>query len=154
MHHVKVCRHPDPWCWPLPRLPAAVWPHHSTPYCTPHAMQSSLNMRVNKSGKRVPCKKKKIFAALCWAKSCVLTCKVFYIHISSLADELLDAAYLSTNRCSVQPSLPSFIAFIDFVFGFRCRVWCPLLTQTGLRLMLWCCICWQGWDVSWLHNSS
>lgn len=59
MHHVKVCRHPDPWCWPLPRLPAAVWPHHSTPYCTPHAMQSSLNMRVNKSGKRVPCKKKK-----------------------------------------------------------------------------------------------
>lgn len=62
----------------------------------------------------------------------LLTCKVFYIHISSLVDELLDAAHLSTNCCSVQSSLPSFIPFVYFVFGFRCRVWRSLLTQTGL----------------------
>lgn len=62
----------------------------------------------------------------------LLTCKVFYIHISSLANELLDAAYLSTDCCSVQPSLSSLIPFIHFVFGFRCRVWRSLLTQTGL----------------------
>lgn len=61
-----------------------------------------------------------------------LTGKIFYIHISSLTDELLDAAYLSTDCCSVQPSLSSLISLIHFVFGFRCRVWCSLLTHTGL----------------------
>lgn len=75
-----------------------------------------------------------------WYKE-FLTCKVFYIHISSLTDEFLDAAYLSPDCCSVQPSLSSLIPFIHFVFGFRCRVWCSLLTQTGLWLMLWCCVC-------------
>lgn len=60
------------------------------------------------------------------------TSKIFYIHISSLADELLDAAYLPPDGCPVQPSLSSLISLIHFVFGFRCRVWCSLLTHAGL----------------------
>lgn len=60
------------------------------------------------------------------------TGKIFYIHISSFADELLDAAHLPPDGCPVQPSLSSFVSFIHFVFGFRCRVWCSLLTHAGL----------------------
>lgn len=47
MHHVEGCHHPNPWYWPLLRLPAAAWPHHSNPCCMPHAMQSSLNTGTN-----------------------------------------------------------------------------------------------------------
>lgn len=60
------------------------------------------------------------------------TGKIFNIHVSSLADELLDAAYLPADGRPVQPSLSSLVSFIHFVFGFRCRVWCSLLTHAGL----------------------
>lgn len=48
----------------------------------------------------------------------LLTCKVFYIHISSLADELLDAAHLAADGCPVQPCFTPLIPLIHFVFGF------------------------------------
>lgn len=149
MRHGEECHHPDPWCWPLLRLPAAALPHHSTPGCTPHAVQSSLEMK--KTPKQTKhycvsnvCHNLYIYVVVFFIKiklyKMCLTGKIFYIHISSLTDELLDAAYLSTDCCSVQPSLSSLISLIHFVFGFRCRVWCSLLTHTGLWLMLWCCV--------------
>lgn len=142
MRHGEECHHPDPWCWPLLRLPAAALPHHSTPGCTPRAVQSSLEIRKTTvwamyATNAYLCK---FFSFQMKLYKVCLTGKIFYIHISSLTDELLDAAYLSTDCCSVQPSLSSLISLIHFVFGFRCRVWCSLLTHTGLWLMLWCCV--------------
>lgn len=144
MRRVEGCRHPDPWYWPLLQLPAVAWPRHSNPCCTPHVTQSSLQrgttcvweVSTDMGGwiNQPPC-----------AKS--LTCKVFYIHISSLADELLDSPYLSTDRCSVQPCLSSLISFVYFVFGFRCRVWRSLLTQARLQLVLWCCVWRDGKNI-------
>lgn len=46
------------------------------------------------------------------------TCKVFYIHVSSLVDELLYPACLPTYGCPVQPRLTPLIPLVHFVFGF------------------------------------
>lgn len=70
----------------------------------------------------------------------LLTCKVFHIDIRTLDDELLDAPGISSDGSSMQPSLSSLVSLIYFIFGFGGRVRSSLLTNCGLRGMLWCCV--------------
>ena len=60
---------------------------------------------------------------------CLLTCKVFYIHVGPLTNELLDAPCLAADRRSVEPCLAPLVALVHLVFGFGCRVWRSLLAQ-------------------------
>lgn len=69
-----------------------------------------------------------------------VTCKVFYIDICSLDNELLDAPSISSDGSSMQPSLSSLVSLIYFIFGFGGRVRSSLLTNCRLRGMLWCCV--------------
>lgn len=70
----------------------------------------------------------------------LLTCKVLHIDICTLDDELLDAPGISSDGSSMQPSLSPLVSLIYFIFGFGGRVRSSLLTNCGLRGMLWCCV--------------
>lgn len=70
----------------------------------------------------------------------LLTCKVLHVDVGTLDDELLDAPRVPADGSSVQPSLPSLVSLIYFIFGFGGRVRSSLLTNCGLRGMLWCCV--------------